>query len=274
MSAPFPAYTDGAAPIRVDVKTDAATMERLFRRVERCWNTQGRTEPFWSVLSHDRYKRANFDSNAAEFWDTGPGEVQRMDAWLSRNGVDTAQFESCLELGCGVGRVTPWLARRFRTVTACDISPPHMELAKVEVANQRLDNVEFVLIDRLRAFDALPEVDAVYSVIVLQHNPPPVIREILRRVLRRLRPGGVAFFQVPTHAEGYQFDVQEYLTRPEHLEIEMHVIPQREIFDLAEASDCSVLEVEPDWCVGTPGWMSHTFLVRKQRPGFLRRLLR
>jgi hypothetical protein len=47
----------------------------------------------------------------------------------------------------------------------------------------------------------------------------------------------------------------------------MHVIPQREIFDLAEVSDCSVLDVEPDRCVGTPGWMSNTFLVRKQRPG-------
>jgi hypothetical protein len=89
-----------------------------------------------------------------------------------------------------------------------------------------------------------------------------------------LRPGGIAFFQVPTYAEGYQFDVQEYLRRPERHEIEMHVIPQREIFDLAQTSDCSVLEVEPDWCVGTPGWMSNTFLVRKQRPAILRRLLR
>jgi hypothetical protein len=45
----------------------------------------------------------------------------------------------------------------------------------------------------------------------------------------------------------------------------MHPIPQRSVFDLAESHNCSVLEVEPDLCVGTPNWLSNTFLVMKRR---------
>jgi hypothetical protein len=42
------------------------------------------------------------------------------------------------------------------------------------------------------------------------------------------------------------------------------LIPQRSVFDLADSENCSVLEVEPDLCVGFPDWISNTFLVRKR----------
>ena len=48
----------------------------------------------------------------------------------------------------------------------------------------------------------LERVDLVYSLIVLQHNPPPVIRLIVRAFLKALNPGGVAYFQVPTTVAG------------------------------------------------------------------------
>jgi SAM-dependent methyltransferase len=262
---------DFAAPIRVDLKADPSTVNRLFARVERCWMEQGRDEPFWSVCSHEQYKRQNFAPNAEAFYASGELDAMRLAVWLKRNAVDASKFESCLEVGCGTGRVTPWLARRFRRVLACDISALHMELAAAQVKQQALRNVQFVHTASMRAFDTLPAVDVVYSIIVLQHNPPPVIHALLARLFRRLKPGGVAFFQVPTYAEGYQFDIQAYLDLPEHRRIEMHVIPQRAVFDLAGAENCSVLEVEPDRCVGTPGWLSNTFLVRKRLSWSFRR---
>src|SRR5271169_236009 len=45
----------------------------------------------------------------------------------------------------------------------------------------------------------LTNVDLFFSIIVLQHNPPPVILGILDAAFAGLRPGGLAFFQVPTY---------------------------------------------------------------------------
>jgi hypothetical protein len=102
-------------------------------------------------------------------------------------------------------------------------------------------------------------------VIVLQHNPPPVIALILRRLLRSLNPGGIAFFQVPTYGAEYRFHIQEYLARPLAPEMEMHLIPQSAVFRIAEEAGCSALEVEPDQCTGLPTWISNTFLLQKRR---------
>jgi SAM-dependent methyltransferase len=263
---------DWAAPIRVDLTADKEMMRRLLDRVERCWTEQGQTEPFWSVLSHEQYKQQNFGPNAESFYASGEHDAKRLAVWLDRNGVDCSKFEACLELGCGTGRVTPWLARRFRRVVACDISRPHLDLAAAQVKRQGQHNVEFVHTSRLQIFDTLPPVDVVFSVIVLQHNPPPVIRALLLRVFRRLKPGGIALFQVPTYAQGYHFDIEAYLRTPEERKIEMHLIPQHAVFDLADSENCTVLEVEPDLCVGSPDWLSNTFLVRKRRSWLFRRV--
>ena len=44
--------------------------------------------------------------------------------------------------------------------------------------------------------DTLPEFDLFFSMIVLQHNPPPLIALMLEKIAARLRPGGVAVFAV------------------------------------------------------------------------------
>jgi hypothetical protein len=36
--------------------------------------------------------------------------------------------------------------------------------------------------------------DFFYSVIVLQHNPPPVIVHMLKTVFAQLNPGGIGYF--------------------------------------------------------------------------------
>ena len=73
----------------------------------------------------------------------------------------------------------------------------------------------------------LEQADLVYSVIVLQHNPPPVIHMLVRAFLKALNPGGVAYFQVPTYRVGYRFSPGEYLENEgkTHAMMEMHVIP-------------------------------------------------
>ena len=107
-----------------------------------------------------------------------------------------------------------------------------------------------------------PKVDFIYSVIVLQHNPPPIIHRVIVQFLKALNPGGVAFFQLPTYKEGYQFLLEEYLSEesPQE-EMEMHVLPQRAVFEIVREENCKILEVVEDF--STSWGLSNTFLVQK-----------
>ena len=50
------------------------------------------------------------------------------------------------------------------------------------------------------------------------------------------------------------------------MNMEVHLLPQRYIFDIITANGCDVLEVQPDHMLGSPEWISNTFLCRKRSP--------
>jgi SAM-dependent methyltransferase len=110
----------------------------------------------------------------------------------------------------------------------------------------------------------LPSFDALFSRLVLQHNPPPVAHAILDRLLRALAPGGLAMFQVPTYGEGYRYRVAEDLARADRARgMEMHVLPLDAILQLAHQRRCNVLEVLETGDTGWSHWRSNTFVLRK-----------
>ena len=186
-------------------------------------------------------------------------------AALNRVGVETAALNTLFEFGCGVGRVTAHLARHFPRVVACDVSRCHIRLAEAALATEGIANVAIVPA-QLPDFGMAQPFDAWFSRIVLQHNPPPIMRLILEQALNLLTPGGVAVFQVPTYAAGYRFRLDEYLARPEGAgAIEMHVLTQSEVFRIAERAGCFPLEVVESKSVGVHGWISCVFVLRKER---------
>ena len=124
--------------------------------------------------------------------------------------------------------------------------------------------MEFRKLESIKSLDMLPKFDVFYSVIVLQHNPPPVIGVVLKKILSKLRGGGIAYFQVPTYALGYQFDCKTYLRGfMRNTRMEMHVFPQRELFELIREQGCRLVEMREDNYVGTGNMISNSFLVIK-----------
>ena len=254
-------------PMEIEDVTSPRDLRELFTHIQRTWERFGETEPYWSVLTSENYLRANFGAQRRdEFYYGGKWDTDRLFAALARAGVEPRGFRSCLEYGCGVGRVTHWLAKHFETVHAFDISRAHLRCAEEQVNLSGASNVTFHHVRTVNDLAELPRVDVIYTAIVLQHNPPPLIALIIRRFFEVLNPGGVAFFQVPTYRQGYRFALQEYLseTLPKQ-EMEMHVLPQRVIFRLAEAHGVEVLEVlEDGWAGMRYKEVSNSFLVRKR----------
>lgn len=90
-----------------------------------------------------------------------------------------------LEVGCGAGSFTRRLASRARAVTAVDLSPQMIRLARARTAG--CENVEYLLGDLMR-LPLRAEYDCVVSVATLHHLP---LAPALGRMKDALRPGGV-----------------------------------------------------------------------------------
>lgn len=213
----------------------------VFDRTKRAWKKLGEEEPYFSVITHEEFKMQNITKEVLfNFFLGGRIQTAEICASLERNDIGEPQNLHILELGCGCGRITKSLAERFGRVTAVDISEGNLKVAKESVV---ADNVEFILIKEVEEYLKLPPADVIYSVIVLQHNCPPIIEYILKAMMDRLNPGGIFMFQVPTYLIGYSFVYDEYMKRPEGME--MHCISQSRIFEIAYASHCIPLEVFP-----------------------------
>jgi SAM-dependent methyltransferase len=234
-----------AGPMSIELASTREELIELTNRVAGNWRELGRTMPHWSVLASDQFLPENIQTNQEQFFGSGAHDLAQLLGILDYLGREPAEFTQVTDFGCGVGRVTNHLARTFKSVVACDISTSHLELARDHAAKAGLDNIEFRDVT-VAKFGMSERIDLWFSHLVLQHNPPPVMAAIVRRMLFRLRVGGVAIFQVPTFLPHYSFRVGDYLATPRNEQIEMHVLPVAAVIRLANEADCVVLEILDD----------------------------
>jgi protein-L-isoaspartate O-methyltransferase len=251
--------------IPVDVKINNNQLAYMFERIHKEWEELGERDPFWSVVTQPHYHLDQFDAHKEQFYSSGNYISEIFLAALRRNNINYNNMSSCLEIGCGVGRVTSFLAEAFPKVIATDISSSHLELARKYLEEQNVTNVDLQHFSDTYALESLPKVDSILSVITLQHNPPPVIAWMLGKLLVALNPSGVAYLQIPTYRSGYLFEVDRYLQSEAPKTLEMHFLPQHEIFRIVAESDCICLEIREDGMVGDEDMMlSNTFLIQKR----------
>ena len=159
------------------------------------WVFWGKTDPLWGVASHRGWERTGANPwTDAEFYQTGEAEWAVFRRRWERFGFDR---ESCLEIGCGAGRMTRALATTFGRVHGVDVSPGMIEYARTHLTEP---NVEVHLGDGQRMPLGDEAVTAVFSTHVFQHfesvaDSVPVFTE----VVRVLRPGGSLMIHLPLY---------------------------------------------------------------------------
>ena len=248
---------------RIDV--DASDEQRVaaFDRIRSTWEHLGASDPHWSVLTAPQFRSDRLEEHRTEFDELGRRHARDLVDILRRHGVNDVDRRTCLEYGCGVGRTTRWLAEAFDHVTGYDISKHHLGIAEQYLVDRK--NATLRLVNDVADLN-LASADVVYSVIVLQHNPPIIIDAILGQLLDAIAPGGIAVIQIPTYASGYVFDLEAYLAAPPEQpdEMEMHVLPQHRVFSRIRDHGCELLEVfEDTWNNLRPKSMSNTFVIRR-----------
>ena len=161
------------------------------KKLKNDWEDLAERDALGSILTDG--SRAGGKWDIAEFMATGDAEVETVMSHLARIGRVPNGDGEALDFGCGVGRVTQALARRFARCVGLDISPQMIEKA---VAFNRYAHCRYLVHSDTR----LPFADAsfsfIYSNIVLQHVPARYSEQYLREFVRVLAPGGVLVFGV------------------------------------------------------------------------------
>jgi ubiquinone/menaquinone biosynthesis C-methylase UbiE len=114
---------------------------------------------------------------------------------LLKTRLSPFNTKDVMEIGCGIGRITEFLSKNFKTVSAVDISEE-----MVRKGGQRLSsakNITFRATDGTSFPFANASFDFVFSFIVFQHMPDKqTIEKNIAEVSRVLRPGGIAKIQL------------------------------------------------------------------------------
>ncbi len=131
-------------------------------------------------------------------------EEQMLALYVERGGF--ADGQTILELGCGWGSLTLYLAEKFPRARLTGVSNSRTQKAHIDAEAKRrgLSNVTIVTCD-MNVFEAAPgQFDRVVSIEMFEHMKN--YQRLLANIARWLKPGGRLFVHIFTHARfSYHF---------------------------------------------------------------------
>lgn len=160
------------------------------------WERLAEVDAMWAVLTAPGRKGGRWEPE--EFFATGEAEIEHVLSTAERLGRP-ARRRDALDFGCGVGRLTRALGKRFERAVGVDVSAGMVEQARR--LNADVPACEFRVNDApdLAAFDD-DSFDLAYSSIVLQHLPSTeAIERYVGELLRVTRADGAVVFGIPRH---------------------------------------------------------------------------
>ncbi|MBX3376806.1 MAG: class I SAM-dependent methyltransferase [Phycisphaeraceae bacterium] len=153
---------------------------------------------------------------SAAYWPDGvttlaEAEERMLDLTCRRAGLEDGM--DILELGCGWGSLTLWMAEHFPNarITAVSNSRPQRQFILAEA--QRLGvNPPTIITADVNAFDPGATFDRIVSVEMFEHVRN--YRALLSRIASWLRPEGRLFVHIFTHARvAYPFESNDWIGR-------------------------------------------------------------
>jgi SAM-dependent methyltransferase len=233
--------------------------------LRRAWDTLGRKDPFWAVLSQPDKRHNRWDSE--EFFRTGEEEIAAL--FRDLDGRDLAVNRGrCLDFGCGVGRLARALCGYFDRVDGVDIARSMIETA--QKLNLHPDRCRYHLnvSPDLRLF-AEGTFDFVYSNIVLQHMAPEFGERYMAEFMRVLAPGGLTVFQMPSclragppRSLARRGSGALRAVKRRSGPFEMHTLGRERVVSVVESAGGDILAIE-DFPVSGPEWENYRYFVRR-----------
>jgi SAM-dependent methyltransferase len=132
------------------------------------------------------------------------GRVFDSPAPVVHHVADVLQEHGCrrvVDLGCGSGRHTVFLAQRGFDVIGIDSSPAALSLSREWLGHEAL-RARLAMADMRRPLPLPSRIcDSVISTQVIHHALLATVRGTAREINRILRPGGILFLSVPSRTD-------------------------------------------------------------------------
>ncbi len=123
----------------------------------------------------------------AESYDAMLNKTRDLDLVATNENLGCMKFQSVLEVGCGTGKNTEWLARRCSRLVAVDFSAEMLAIAKQKVTHK---HVEWNRFDISESWPARgPYFDVITFNLVLEHVRD--LTKVFSEAANRLANGGI-----------------------------------------------------------------------------------
>ena len=129
---------------------------------------------------------------------------------LTCQRAELANGQEILELGCGWGSLTLWMAEQYpqARITAVSNSASQRAFIEAQCQQRGLKNVQIITCDMNHFAMSAARFDRVVSVEMFEHMKNWA--ELMRRIAHWLKPQGKLFFHVFTHRDcAYHFQSQD-----------------------------------------------------------------
>jgi SAM-dependent methyltransferase len=176
-----------------------------FRKLARNWDAFGDADPLFGVLSDPTKFGGHW--RVDDFFASGDAHVKKWLRILQEHGA-TFQPGTCLDFGCGVGRLTGPLSESFLETVGVDVAKSMVTVARSYNRNPRCR----FIVNRdpdLRSINSAT-FDFVHSCLVLQHIPPEFTIKYIEEFFRVARPGGLVVFQLPAETYSEETITERY----------------------------------------------------------------
>jgi cyclopropane-fatty-acyl-phospholipid synthase len=135
------------------------------------------------------------------YWDENTRDLEQAEANALRISCERAELKDgmdVLDLGCGWGSLSLWIARNYPAcaVTAVSNSAPQRAHIEAEAARHGLSNITVITAD-MNTFEAPGHYDRVVSVEMFEHMRN--YRTLFGRIHDWLKPGGRFFMHIFCH---------------------------------------------------------------------------
>lgn len=163
---------------------------------DRDWETWGRDDPYFGVLSLESYRSESMSENdRAEFFRSGEEHIENLFGIIGARFQANFKPRQSLDFGCGVGRLLIPLARRSHRALGVDVSSSMLAEARLNCDRLQLGNVSLIESDD-QLTGAHDTYDLVHSHIVFAHIDPRRGHAIFEALAKRVAPGGFMAAQV------------------------------------------------------------------------------
>lgn len=176
-------------------------------------------------------------------YDTDENLTRDLDQHVTRSLLGDLRFDSILEIGCGTGKNTGFLAQIGQKVRAVDFSQGMIEKAKQKV---RAENVRFAILDIMQRWElGAQSFDLIVCNLVLEHIQN--LDFVFSEAARTLRRNGRFFVNELHPSKQYDGKKARFYRNEEKIEVEAFIHHVSDFWNAAIDSGLALVKLNEYW---------------------------